>query len=119
MRISDWSSEVCKSDLRFGFRLFIAAINIAIAIAIAGMLRPIFGQDDAKHLAARIAQTLKRAHDAARGDTLGFYDINHTFDRPSDQCRVGQAKHWRARSEERRVGKECVSKCRFRWSPYH
>src|SRR3546814_16684603 len=24
-----------------------------------------------------------------------------------------------ARSEERRVGKECVSKVRFRWSPYH
>src|SRR3546814_19978566 len=23
------------------------------------------------------------------------------------------------RSEERRVGKECVSKCRARWSPYH
>src|SRR3546814_20378457 len=24
-----------------------------------------------------------------------------------------------ARSEERRVGKECVSTCRLRWSPYH
>src|SRR3546814_16477501 len=24
-----------------------------------------------------------------------------------------------ARSEERRVGKECVSTCRYRWSPYH
>src|SRR3546814_16988060 len=23
------------------------------------------------------------------------------------------------RSEERRVGKECVGKCRYRWSPYH
>src|SRR3546814_8646244 len=29
--------------------------------------------------------------------------------------------HWQAhgRSEERRVGKECVSTCRSRWSPYH
>src|SRR3546814_14645903 len=26
---------------------------------------------------------------------------------------------FRKRSEERRVGKECVSTCRFRWSPYH
>src|SRR3546814_12074227 len=26
---------------------------------------------------------------------------------------------WRWRSEERRVGKECVSTCRSRWSPYH
>src|SRR3546814_6319973 len=27
--------------------------------------------------------------------------------------------HARVRSEERRVGKECVSTCRSRWSPYH
>ena len=26
---------------------------------------------------------------------------------------------WSARSEERRVGKECVQPCRSRWSPYH
>ena len=29
---------------------------------------------------------------------------------------VGNA---RARSEERRVGKECTEQCRSRWSPYH
>src|SRR3546814_14879268 len=29
------------------------------------------------------------------------------------------AGHGAARSEERRVGKECVSTCRSRWSPYH
>ena len=29
------------------------------------------------------------------------------------------APMWRGRSEERRVGKECVSTCRSRWSPYH
>src|SRR3546814_516314 len=28
-------------------------------------------------------------------------------------------KDWLTRSEERRVGKECVSTCRSRWSPYH
>src|SRR3546814_3441490 len=28
-------------------------------------------------------------------------------------------KHLEGRSEERRVGKECVSTCRSRWSPYH
>src|SRR3546814_18306165 len=27
--------------------------------------------------------------------------------------------HMGHRSEERRVGKECVSTCRSRWSPYH
>src|SRR3546814_1782476 len=29
------------------------------------------------------------------------------------------ALKWHIRSEERRVGKECVSTCRSRWSPYH
>src|SRR3546814_11856657 len=28
-------------------------------------------------------------------------------------------RHHRRRSEERRVGKECVSTCSYRWSPYH
>ena len=29
------------------------------------------------------------------------------------------AKSWDIRSEERRVGKECMPVCRSRWSPYH
>src|SRR3546814_13793968 len=37
-----------------------------------------------------------------------------TTDRPSFH-----GKHVRFRSEERRVGKECVSTCSSRWSPYH
>src|SRR3546814_16979760 len=32
---------------------------------------------------------------------------------------VAQRQHRMDRSEERRVGKECVSKCRSRWSPYN
>src|SRR3546814_21037652 len=32
---------------------------------------------------------------------------------------AGIADHETLRSEERRVGKECVSTCRSRWSPYH
>src|SRR3546814_20477076 len=39
------------------------------------------------------------------------------------QGRAGQSQPARrscaGRSEERRVGKECVSTCRYRWSPYH
>ena len=33
--------------------------------------------------------------------------------------RLDEVKEWLYRSEERRVGKECLSKCRSRWSPYH
>src|SRR3546814_13486972 len=32
---------------------------------------------------------------------------------------VGNGNPGVQRSEERRVGKECVSTCRYRWSPYH
>src|SRR3546814_13737647 len=34
-------------------------------------------------------------------------------------CAVRVSSPFIARSEERRVGKECVSTCRSRWSPYH
>ena len=36
----------------------------------------------------------------------------------SDGLRLRKANRVR-RSEERRVGKECASMCRSRWSPYH
>src|SRR3546814_8728505 len=39
--------------------------------------------------------------------------------RPFARQRLAQVAHRRLRSEERRVGKECVSTCRSRWSPYH
>src|SRR3546814_18327895 len=35
------------------------------------------------------------------------------------QKRPQKVRRERPRSEERRVGKECVSTCRFRWEPYH
>src|SRR3546814_19975009 len=39
--------------------------------------------------------------------------------RRSDHQAVARPRHVPIRSEERRVGKECVSTCRSRWSPYH
>src|SRR3546814_1318066 len=38
---------------------------------------------------------------------------------PGDNRRVSPVQGHRQRSEERRVGKECVSTCRSRWSPSH
>src|SRR3546814_12492609 len=69
MRISDWRSDVCSSDL-------------------------IFAGGDADE-------------DAFLGrQPAGGVAGEHVVDRQD-------------RSEERRVGKECVSTCRSRWSPYH
>src|SRR3546814_2311552 len=102
MRISDWSSDVCSSDL--------------------------------------IINELVRVRDEfiAHGDPTG------RFDPPHSTLNIGRIKGGTAhnivaehcmiefgmrgvpgldleavRSEERRVGKECVSTCRSRWSPSH
>src|SRR3546814_9199176 len=79
MRISDWSSDVCSSDLR------------------ASQARPVIGLVN-----ERISTVLDRRDD----DIIGFGD------RDLELVDLG-------RSEERRVGKECVSTCRSRWSPDH
>src|SRR3546814_20326692 len=41
--------------------------------------------------------------------------------RPTAEFRKSssRARIWSSRSEERRVGKECVSTCRSRWQPHH
>src|SRR3546814_7736339 len=79
MRISDWSSDVCSSDLR--------------------------------------ARDGLPALSSGRGN--GFLDVrtlniaNNPF-KPGDIMVTSVT----GRSEERRVGKECVSTCRSRWWPY-
>src|SRR3546814_9214940 len=71
MRISDWSSDVCSSDLASEpFPPTCALENLAVKAA---------------------------------------------GSRSSNRPNIDRA----SRSEERRVGKECVSTCRSRWSPYH
>src|SRR3546814_4744088 len=67
MRISDWSSDVCSSDLK------------------------------------------ERAEAANSAKSEFLANMSHELRTPLNGVR----------SEERRVGKECVSTCRSRWSPYH
>ena len=52
--------------------------------------------------------------------TWGFVQplLDADKQRYQDRCKNAQ-KAIEARSEERRVGKECKSRCRSRWSPYH
>src|SRR3546814_12599070 len=55
---------------------------------------------------------------AADWDMLDQAMNAHGKDRPTSMSMV-LSMPGGTRSEERRVGKECVSTCRSRWSPYH
>src|SRR3546814_19441242 len=101
MRSSDWSSDVCSSDLAAN----IAAVYINQAD---GWGRNAFTGSEAYTFEDFGVQgkLLWRPGPDTKITLRGFYDRTK-----SDQ-RLG-------RSEERRVGKECGSTCRSRWPPYH
>src|SRR3546814_11269551 len=97
MRISDWSSDVCSSDL----------IKVhAVDAGNHGGRQEHYG-GNRKYF-----------------DDLVLLDVDE-----AERCihqevdlleqEGGVAHEGIHRSEERRVGKECVSTCRSRWSPYH
>src|SRR3546814_19710352 len=60
------------------------------------------------------------AHDVVNGYLpAGWMVSEWEGKRISDPKAVEKAARASIRSEERRVGKECVRTCRTRWSPYH
>src|SRR3546814_13407397 len=63
---------------------------------------------------ARHGLSLRRAEAERLQAQLSAIDIDHGLLRLADSIEALET-----RSEERRVGKECVSTCRSRWSPYH
>src|SRR3546814_14561816 len=92
MLISDWSSDVCSSDLPTYFN---HAHNDFLEIVLDGGLPAL--------LLMLVA--------------IGWYGM------ASMRAWRGSGRHSvlpkLGRSEESRVGKECVSTCRSRWYPYH
>src|SRR3546814_1791542 len=106
MRISDWSSDVCSSDLGYDG---ILASNPELAVGtVNGPVNCSSGK------ITGIEGTLR----------LDFADFTDTFDGFGGSFSITYADasvddQTSARSEERRVGNECVSTCRSRWSPYH
>src|SRR3546814_10334049 len=95
MRISDWSSDVCSSDL-VGVR-YTACADPELRAQPEGTIDPIV--------------SLVSFWNGDKALAFLTYYATH----PQSYYRTGIAN----RSEERRVGKECVSTCRSRWSPYH
>src|SRR3546814_4442269 len=101
MRISDWSSDVCSSDLP---RASGDRDSVVPSSLFSGSGRK--SRDDGPGDRVPVVLGLSASRSADRG-----VRVLHRGGRGPE----GGA----ARSEERRVGKECVSTCRSRWSPDH
>src|SRR3546814_6867786 len=92
MRISDWSSDVCSSDL--ATQTLLMKKNKSMLIKVEGELP--FGCT-AKDLVLYVIGKIGTAGGTGYAIEFGGSTV---------------------RSEESRVGKECVSKCRYRWPQY-
>src|SRR3546814_18852215 len=98
MRISDWSSDVCSSDLE----------------AREKRRTLLHGPTSQWYTSPSLTDHTNPLHvHRPLGDlsTLWIRRLVYGID--------VRLKHTDARSEERRVGKECVSPCRSRWSRYN
>src|SRR3546814_14222933 len=117
MRISDWSSDVCSSDLygnphngeACGVTGWQTSPATGLEQAIADFKAALPGWwfsvcECQVSCDASCAPTRERP-DIALIEHDERFDLGFDADLP--------------RSEARRVGKECVSTCRYRWSPYH
>src|SRR3546814_19634898 len=109
MRISDWSSDVCSSDLfvwgRFRYDVVaILALLTALALGIVSPEEAFTGFSD--DLVIIVGSALVLSGAVQRSGVI-----------ESAQALVSRRVQRVRRSEERRVGKECVSTFRFRGSP--
>src|SRR3546814_8624873 len=104
MRISDWSSDVCSSDLpntiSVGAR---RAIGSVIETGFGGWMMTVFGTP--------LSAGAKRVLLLGSGE-LGKEVVIELQRYGVETIAVDRY----ARPEERRVGKECVGTCRYRWS---
>src|SRR3546814_16406586 len=84
-------------------------------------------EDDAGKLMVGVAQRQRRGHwDTTPANAWGAVTVRRFAELYPASAITGVtniglagATASQSRSEERRVGKECVSTCRSRWSPYH
>src|SRR3546814_12101903 len=103
MRISDWSSDVCSSDLR-GVR---AIRRFTVRPVLPEPLQPL----------TQLATNLRWSWHPPTQDL--FAEIDPEAWRAVQRDPVRMIGAVEPRSEERRVGKEWVCTGRSRWSPYH
>src|SRR3546814_19178567 len=113
MRISDWSSDVCSSDL--------LTVDPSLHAASGETLKVVSGRCGC--FVEKLPTIPRdRLRERVVAETLDGHGNHHEFVVAHSGCGhdVGDARPAlrERRSEARRVGKECVSTCRSRWSPY-
>src|SRR3546814_21150049 len=103
MRISDWSSDVCSSDL--ALEIILEAFEGPL-----DLLLYLIRRQNLDILDIPVAEITRQYVDYIQA----MHEMR--FELAAEYLVMAAIL---ARSEERRVGKECVSTCRSRWSPYH
>src|SRR3546814_18883558 len=114
MRISDWSSDVCSSDLG------VPAAQIgSVGGPIAGQINNFIGGNPAlvpeKSTTWTIGAVIQPRALPGFTATVAFFDLQV---KDAILQIPGQSVLDIGRSEERRVGNECVSPCYSTWSPH-
>src|SRR3546814_15499622 len=107
MRISDWSSDVCSSDLKQLLGTYQGILQVD-----AWQAYDQFGKDAGAN--AGVEKSYCWAHLRRK-----FMDAGSDAPIAQDALQRIARIYSIERSEERRVGKECVRTCRSRWWPYH
>src|SRR3546814_14868315 len=125
MRISDWSSDVCSSDLPFNWakllwRLKVRGVQTA-RVPLMGVRRSL-GTGFAARTVPFFVINAMRDRCLQRGirnvELSWILENNQPMRRVLEMIGSEVYKTYRIRTEERRVGKECVSTCRSRWETY-
>src|SRR3546814_12214022 len=116
MRISDWSSDVCSSDLRILLDR-VEHLHLISPPTGPGGDADIFLRQQRRDL-VRLVGVVKGA-DLEAEFARDIDHVSHFVGAVAVVLDEDFAREHARRSEERRVGKECVSTCRYRWSPYH
>src|SRR3546814_18216809 len=123
MRISDWSSDVCSSDLFTELKRATAHINTALSKAVSHaklnyLMLMMVDPHVHFHVFPRYeGERSARAMTFADASWHGPPELSKARKLSGDQ--IEGLRDWLSgRSAERRVGKECVSTCRSRWTPY-
>src|SRR3546814_17432803 len=106
MRISDWSSDVCSSDLELPTtstvirpNTILVALVVGVVVTVLSAIAPALRATRVRPLAAMREVAVDETGASKRRIVIGAVLVIF------------------GRSEERRVGNECVSTCRSRWSP--